>query len=79
MIDVKTYNRMHSADIRDPIDRFGCSISDGPKFDSWPIKVAASKKLTDEAAMLLPKTIRGFELEGKKWSMWIWSSASPHR
>jgi len=67
MIDTRTYERMHSAQFKVPVLLPRCTISDTPEYDPWPLEVFTDKELDDETAMMLPKSIQGFQLEGKKW------------
>ena len=72
MIDTGTHYRMHLAVSQIfpnniPGNSSSCTISDSPDFDPWPLKISTSDNLKDDAAMLLPKIVKGFEIEAKRW------------
>jgi hypothetical protein len=73
MIDVKTHARMHDSNaMKDQVIRpFRHSISDTAEYDTWPLKVTATGIFTDEIALMLPKTIEAFEVEAKKWGVFL--------
>ncbi|KAI8630484.1 P-loop containing nucleoside triphosphate hydrolase protein [Xylariaceae sp. FL1651] len=66
MIDVATYYLMHQSTSKDNTE-----ISDNT-IDTWPRKISRREELPLKAAILLPSSTYGFDLEEKNWvSLWV--------
>ena len=63
MVDVATYHRLHGSKLRDL-----SSSRRQPKFDPWPTEYKREDEIDDQMIILLPATVRGFDIQEKEWS-----------
>ncbi|KAF2188502.1 hypothetical protein K469DRAFT_566041 [Zopfia rhizophila CBS 207.26] len=72
MIDTVTYHRMHgrnnqNQNVNLQRDYYDDEIQDSDRYDPFPPSVKVDSEMDAESLMLLPSTLKGFEIKDKKW------------